>query len=346
MKQIVQVTNGTSATRLHSLIQEGKDSGKKIYNLAAGDPNIPLRAAFYDALYTNIEYGIHRYTESQGLLSLRSKIDDPDRVIITNGAKQAIYMALMATCRPGDKVAIIGPAWSSYFEMCKMLQLEVQQCGYWPIIKADTAAVIFNNPNNPTGFVYDKDFCEELIRLCKNANCWLISDEIYDHLIYEDIEFYSLKNKENVIYINGFSKTYSLTGWRFGYAVADPEVIKQMTLIQSQISGPPNSLTQYAMDAYWGVFPPQNNKEILKKRRDFIANINKKFNKHKPQAGLYFYVPVKENSFELCERFINDYGIVLTPGDEYGIEHTIRLSFAAIELKELEEIKDILATID
>jgi len=136
-------------------------------------------------------------------------------------------MTLMATCEPGDTVLIIGPCWSSYFEICHMLHLRVWYKNDLPRhIFNSVSAVLFNNPNNPTGRVYDKEFCDKLHQVCVECNCWLISDEIYSDIVYDNIHLESMKNKENVIYINGFSKNYCLTGWRFGYAISDSELIK------------------------------------------------------------------------------------------------------------------------
>ena len=191
---------------------------------------------------------------------------------------------------------IVGPCWSSYFEICKILKLDIVYTEELPqIIFGDIAAVLFNNPNNPTGKVYSKEFCEKLHNLCLAANCWLISDEIYADIIYDNITFYSLKNKKNVIYISGFSKSHSLTGWRFGYAIAEPEVIQQMTLIQSQISGPPNTVTQYAIMKNWE-FHPNIDINIYQERRDIIAENNEFLTKYKPAAGFYYYLPLKEDA--------------------------------------------------
>lgn len=345
MKKIVSVTKGTSATKLHSMIQEKKAKGEHIYNLAAGDPNLSLPAAFKGGLDDCSKNAIHNYTESQGLYELRQHIDDPARVIIANGAKQLLYMALMATCEPGDKVMIFGPCWSSYFEICRMLKLIPIYIEELPwIIPGDIAAVLFNNPNNPTGRVYNKEFCDKLYNLCLAADCWLISDEIYSDIIYDDITFESMKNKKNVIYINGFSKNYCLTGWRFGYAIADQEIIRQMTLLQSQISGPPNTITQYAILKNWGYWQkPDIN--IYKERRDIIAENNEFLTKYKPAAGFYYYLPITGSSIEFCKEFLDKYNIALTTGDEYGRTNTIRLSFAAVNSEELKIIKPYLDTI-
>lgn len=345
MKKIVNVTQGTSATLLNSMIAEKAAQGEHIYNLAAGDPNLDVPLGFIGGLHYCSKRGLHNYTESQGLYNLRAQIDIPERVIISNGAKQLLYMSLMAVASPGDRIIVFGPCWSSYFEICKMLKLipiYMEELPY--VIPSDIAAVLFNNPNNPTGRVYDKSFCDKLYNLCLAADCWLISDEIYSDIIYDDTPFYSMKNKKNVIYISGFSKSYCLTGWRFGYAIAEPEVIKQITLIQSQMSGPPNTIIQHAILKNWGYwYKPDIN--IYKERRDLIAENNDFLMKYKPAAGFYYYIPITGNSFEFCKDFLNKYNIALTPGDEYGRAGTIRLSFAAVNFEELKIIKPYLDTI-
>lgn len=346
MRRIVKTTQGTSATLLNSMITEKAAKGEHIYNLAAGDPNLDPPMTLIGGLQAAAREKIHNYTESQGLYNLRAKIDEPDRVIIANGAKQLLYMALMATCKPGDIVLIIGPCWSSYFEICKMLQLKCWYKEELPeSIMYNVSAVLFNNPNNPTGRVYDRQFCDDLLMKCAKADCWLISDEIYSDIIYDDTPFYSLKNKDrNIIYINGFSKAYSITGWRFGYAVAESDVIKQMTFIQSQMSGPPNTITQYAILNNWD-YHKILDINIYKERRDIIAEGNDFLTQYKPAAGFYYYIPVESSSLEICKKFLKDYNIALTPGDEYGRPNTIRLSFAAVNSEELKIIKPYIDTI-
>lgn len=342
MKNINRQTEGTAATIFNSMAQ---DKNEHIYNLSAGDLNLDYSPLLKGGISSAIKQNIHNYSSTQGLLSLRKKINyNPNQVLITNGAKSAIFTALMATCKAGDEVQIIGPAWPSYIEMCKLLGLKHNLIldNNLNHITKNTSAVIINNPNNPTGKVYSEKEINLLHKHCIKANCWIISDECYSDIIYDNKEFYSLKNKENTIYINSFSKSMSISGWRFGYAIGPEDVIKQMTLIQSQINGPPNSLIQYAILKNYDYLTPIELTE-LNKRRELLASINQNFYDSKPDGGLYFYMYLNEyKSLNVVKELFEKYNILTTPGDQYGDSNTIRLSFANITLKELETILPIL----
>ena len=330
-----------------------KEMGRRTFNLAAGDPNLPLQQSIKYA-FKNVDLdATHQYGSSQGLPALRSKIcpSAPEGVIISNGAKQLIYMSLKAVTTPGDTVILIGPCWSSYMEICRLLGLEyrlvigIEEDRFVPSLEqvaenmsADVCAIVINTPNNPTGVVYSADYLAGLAGISRYFDCWLISDEIYRDLVFE-APAPSLLGYDNVIYINGFSKSYSLTGWRLGYAIADPAVIREMSAIQSQMSGPPSTLIQSiilgCIDALNYSFDP------YRERIELLCQ-GETFSRFKPDGGFYFYIPVGRDSAELCNYMLDTYGIVMTPGDGYGVKNTVRISIANITLKELDEIKEIL----
>ena len=361
MPEVRKVTYGTSANGLDSIAKQRISMGDKLYNLAAGDPNTFPDPAFMAGLMEAAKLNIHQYSPVQGDLLLRERLnhEQPERVLISNGAKQLIYMALMATCKPCDKVVIVGPCWPSYVEICKLLDLDYTRVvqasteDYVPDINmVETAcygakAILFNNPCNPTGHVYDKEYVKELERIVKEKDMWLIDDEIYSDIIYNEWtreDFYTPENESNVIYINGFSKCFSLTGWRFGYAIGPEEVIDQMTKIQSQMSGPPNTVMQYAINAAWG-HVEKDDLAIYRERRDLLCTMSPLFRAHRPTAGFYFYLPIKGDPNALCKKYLQDYRIVMTPGSEYGIYNTIRISFANITKEEIMEIAPYLSLI-
>lgn len=341
----------TSAMKIDS---SAKNSSDKIYNLAAGDPNLPLQDSIVMSYNTLDIQSAHNYCSAQGELKLRKLLNDeaPENVLISNGAKQLIYMALKTITNPFDKVIIIGPCWSSYIKICELLNLNYkliigkEENNYIPDISQiydemdySVAAILINNPNNPTGVIYDKKFLDNLCHMSRCNDCWIISDEIYSDLIYTNEKFYSLKNHSNVIYINGLSKSYSLTGWRIGYAIADIKIIEAMTALQSQISGPPNTLIQRIIENCFAKL--YTTISDYSDRINLIADINEIFKFHKPHAGFYFYIPIDKNwnsSFELCEYFMNEYNIALTPGDNYGVINTVRLSVANINIDDLKNI--------
>lgn len=358
--KILNLTKGTSATSLNSKI---KDSSQKVYNLTVGDPAGPpidnWKSAFN--LITKKDFYNH-YDSIQGNIILRKKLNiEGYDTIIGNGAKSLIYLALMATCEPRDTVLIIGPCWSSYVEICKILKLNVIQ--YIPVssiygwdndpfelehyFNKDISVVIFNNPNNPTGVVEGKYFVNGLISLCEEYNCWLLADEVYSDYIYSDAIFDSCLGKsDNVIYINSFSKNAAVAGWRLGYCIATPQLVKAMTLLQGQTAGPPNTLIQeiayeaLTKESTTIVFERNKYQEI----RDYLCSLNKTFKHYKPYGGFYFYLPVN-NTEETCKQLAKN-NIIVTPGDEYGVQNTIRISFAQTNLSELKEIEQHLIAIN
>lgn len=330
----------------------------RVYNLSAGDPNLPVCKALQDAYFSADMESSHNYGASIGLKSLREKLwSRPEEVIIANGAKQLIYMSLAAITRPGDKVVIIGPCWTSYMRICELLGLEYalivgnKDKLYVPSIEEvcsaigpDTTAVLLNNPNNPTGAVYSELFIRSLLEAVRSNDSRLISDEIY-HLL-SGVPFTSLRGEKDVIVIDGFSKALSITGWRLGYAVAEKDIISAMAGIQSQMSGPPSTLMQKIMDSAFEKLEYRSFDDY-KDRIELLCSIPK-FAYARPQAGFYFYLPIDEHwesSRALCEYLLKEHSVAITPGDEYGVPRTVRISVAYESADALEDIVDCLRII-
>ena len=330
----------------------------KVYNLAAGDPNLPVCDALKET-FAEVDFDkTHNYGSSQGELSLRNRLwHNPNQVIIADGAKQLMYEALATVTKPGDRVVLIGPCWTSYMRQCEILGLDyVLLTGeeaerYIPSLELveetvtpSTAAVVINNPCNPTGVVYPEAYIEGLYDITQKNECFLIADEIYQFLT-DDIVM-TLRGMDDVIVIDGFSKCMNISGWRMGYAIADEKIIRSMTALQSQLSGPPSTLFQTVIADAWPGIELADFTEY-RKRIDCLCDIDK-FSRHRPQGGFYFYLPVDDrwsSSVELCEYMLEKYSIALTPGDDYGVERTVRISVANITTEELMEIKEFLREI-
>lgn len=323
----------------------------RVYNLAAGDPDLPVCEPLQRAYRSADLSQTHRYASSAGLPGLRAKLwKKTDEVIIANGAKQLIYMSLAAVTVPGDRVVIIGPCWASYMRICDLLGLKADlltgsaEDRYVPdaasvrrAVTPDTAAVLCNSPNNPTGVVYSQTFTDTLLKAVREADSNLIMDEIYGCLT--DGPFRSLRGQPDVIVIDGFSKAYNITGWRLGYAVAAREIIEAMTGIQSQMSGPPSTLIQsIALNAFDELTPAAY--EDYRERIDVLCEIPK-FEAARPAGGFYFYVPIAkrwESSRALCEYLLRERAVAVTPGDDYGVPRTVRISVASEPASALKEI--------
>ena len=346
--------NHFEATAAMALDMLAKSSTRKIYNLAAGDPDTDVCDALKNAFVTTDLTRTHNYGNSQGNPALRSRIwNDPDEVILANGSKQMVFMALRAVTQPGDKVVIVGPCWASYLKMCDILGIRTElvigkeENGYVPddariyaAVDRGTAAVILNNPNNPTGAVYDAlSWADGIMERLQEDAPWIIADEIYRHIT--DRKFVSLRGKENAIVIDGFSKSYNITGWRLGYAIAPKEVIRTMAALQSQMSGPPSTPVQdimlRALDE-----AEITDYGIYRERIDILCEIPK-FARFRPAGTFYFYLPIDEkweSSMTLCRYLLEKYGIAVTPGEEYGVERTVRVSVAHVPAEELRMIRE------
>ena len=354
MKRINSVTP-TEAMLVDTL---AKSLPGRVYNLAAGDPDLPVCPALKDAFRSADLDVTHRYASSVGLPSLRAKLwSRPDEVIIANGAKQLIYMSLAAVTKPGDHVVIIGPCWASYMRICDLLGLRYSlltgtaDTRYTPDIESvkaavtpDTAAVLMNSPNNPTGVIYPDEYVAALLDSVRENDSRLIMDEIYRYIT--DRPFKSLRGEKDVIVIDGFSKALNITGWRLGYAIACPEIIKSMTGIQSQMSGPPSTLIQSIADSAFDRLE-YSSFDDYRDRIDVLCAMPK-FAAARPEGGFYFYVPIDrrwESSKVLCETLLREHSVALTPGDDYGVERTVRVSVASEPASALREIVQYLDVI-
>lgn len=332
----------------------------KVYNLAAGDPNIDICDSLKETFIKTDLDKTHNYGPSQGDINLRKRLwKRPEEVIIANGAKQLMYESLASVTEAGDRVLLIGPCWTSYMRICEILKLDYvlligeESDGYVPsieqiskVITPDFAAIVINNPNNPTGMIYDEDYLEKLYDLAVENDLWLIADEIYMFLADSDETVMTLRGMDNVITIDGFSKSLNITGWRLGYAIAEKRVIDAMTSLQSQLSGPPSTLIQNIVYEAWPSME-LTEFEAYRERIDILCRIDK-FKAHRPKGTFYFYLPIDdkwESSRQLCEYMIGNHNIVMTPGDEYGVERTVRISVANISESDICEILDKLKEI-
>lgn len=327
-----------------------KDENKSFYNFATGEPNLDISPYLSNGYHDTSAYNSCYYSSVRGEFGLRNWVANgkPERAIIGNGSKQLIYEALRTVTNPYDEVVIVGPAWPSYMNMCKILNLSYRLvCGeeepfYTPTIEQlageisyYTKCVIINNPNNPTGVVYSPDYMKELLEICSCCDCFLIVDEVYKNFVYDGV-FESMQFKENVICISSFSKSHAIPGWRFAYAIADEDIITAMATLQGQIAGPPNTLIQKILynSKLGSIVAPV---DIYRSRVEELAR-EPFFNKYKPQAGFYFYVPIGdrwESSNKCWEEMAKTYGIVMVPGDEYGIDQTMRISIAHVEAEDI-----------
>jgi aspartate aminotransferase len=350
-----------------------KAQGIDVIDFGVGEPDFDTPDYIKEAAIDAIKKGYTKYTPSSGISELKKAVCDkllkdnglkyqPDQIVISNGAKHSIYNALCAILNPGDEVIIPVPYWLSYPEMVRLAygkpvfvktkaenDFKITAEELKNAITSKTKALILNTPNNPTGSVYTKEELEELVKIIEEANIFVISDEIYEKLIYEGshISIASLneKIKELTILVNGMSKAYAMTGWRIGYTASSLEIAKVMSNIQSHTTSNPNSIAQYASVAALSgdeTVIKRMAEEFNKRRIYMVERINKikGLKSNKPQGAFYVMVNIDEyigkeikgkiirGSIDFANALIEGANVAVVPALPFGMDNYIRISYA------------------
>jgi aspartate aminotransferase len=348
-----------------------KLQGKPVIGFGAGEPDFPSPKYVVDAAIKAVsDPKNHKYSPAAGLQSLREVIAkttkdysgfeiSSDNVIVTNGGKQAILTAFFSTLDPGDEVIIPAPYWTTYPEAVKIaggtpVFIETEKSNNFKVTveqleksKTDnTKMLVWCSPSNPTGVVYTKDEAEEIYEWIFKNDIWILSDELYEHLVYEgekspspaiyDPEF------KNTIIVNGVSKSYSMTGWRVGWLLGNNNVIGLGKKIQSQATSNVSNVSQLAAEAALlnGLEVTNEMKIAFNRRRLFATekiNSIPNLNVVESTGAFYLFVDVsyyctEENglrtSEELCDWLLENYYIAFVPGEVFGTPGFMRLSYA------------------
>ena len=320
---------------------------KQIISFAIGEPDFGTPLYICNAAKTAIDQGRTKYTATAGILELREAICAkllkqnglkyrPEQIVVSNGAKQALFNALMALIDPGDEVIIPAPYWLTYVEIVKLCGgIGVFTDGIENIpqyITGKTKAVIINSPNNPTGEVIEETRLIELAKTLQTTNIWVISDEIYEQLVYDGAVHVSIaKFHEKTVVINGLSKSYAMTGWRIGYtATSSMELSNAMAGLQSHCTSGIITPAQFA--ALEALTNPVGDKTVTwmiqtfdQRRKYMIERLEKMPGLEfiKPQGA--FYVMIKVNA--TAEDLLEHAEIATVPGDAFGAPGFIRLSY-------------------
>lgn len=343
-----------------------KDRGDEVIHLGAGEPKnrAPIHALLNSAAKLNI--GDIKYTPTDGTPSMKKaiirfteetydRLVEPEQVIVSNGAKQALYNLLFALLNPQDEVIIIAPYWVSYPEMVKMLYgipviVTPEDGSFTPRLKeieehcsSYTKAIIVNTPNNPSGVMYPESFIAEIVNFCEKKGIYLVMDDIYNKLIADGKTWvspykFTRKDIENthVITINGVSKLYGMTGFRVGWAIGNKKLIEVMTNIQAQITSCTSVVLQAAAEgALMGLqshveslrLTLDNNRKVMTQELKAFNNLHLT----SPDAT-YYCLPdfsyYNKKSVELCKFLLEKALVVTIPGKEFGMEGHLRLSYA------------------
>jgi aspartate aminotransferase len=364
----------SSTLAIDAKFKSMKAKGIDVVGFGAGEPDFDTPAHIKEAAIKAINEGFTKYTPASGMPQLREAVCrkfkrdngldySPEQIVVSNGAKHSLVNAFMAICDPGDEVIIPAPFWVSYPEMVKMadgvpvfLNTSEENNFKFTIedlkkaITAKTRALVLNSPSNPTGMVYSREELKEIAEVAVQNNIYIISDEIYEKLIYDGMEHTSIATfgdeiKDLTIIINGVSKTYAMTGWRIGYTASNAKIAKVMGSIQSHATSNPNSIAQVAAIA--ALDGPQDDIEVMRKafieRRDYMVdriNSIEGLSCSKPQGAFYvmmniksllgkeFYGRVITNSDEFADVLLEKANVALVPGSGFGAEEYVRWSYA------------------
>ena len=357
-------------TLAKQMIAEGKD----VVSLGAGEPDFPTPEPIRAAACKAINEGKTRYTAPVGILEVRSAVCDklkrdngldyaPEQIIMTSGAKHAVFNALAALINPGDEVIIPAPYWVTYPELVKWLggtpvfvpagienDFKITAAQLQSAITSKTKAILINNPCNPTGSVYTRNELAALAKVIVEKDIYCISDEVYEYFVYKD-NFVSIASfdgmPERTIVINGFSKSHCMTGWRVGYDAAPAPIAKIIGKIQGQATHHPSNIAQYAAlgALQMGMGEVEKMREAFRKRRDFMVSQATRIlgqTVAAPAGAFYLFAPVAKyygkktpagttvsGSIDFCKYLLETQGLAIVPGAAFGDDTCVRFSYAA-----------------
>lgn len=374
----VKDIEGSSTLAITARANELKAQGKDVVNFAAGEPDFDTPDSIKAAAIKAIEKGLTKYTPSTGTLELRETIAQkfkkdnhldykPNQIAVSCGAKHSIYNVIQILVDDGDEVMIPSPYWVSYPEMVKLAGGKsvfiptTAQAGFKitasqlaPYITPKTKLLILNSPSNPTGMVYSKKELEPIAELCVKHNIYVISDEIYEKLIYDTSEFSSIAALGKDIYdltvtVNGVSKAYAMTGWRIGYCAAHPKIMEYVKRFQDHTTSNPASISQAA--ALQALRETEESiskmREEFKKRREIMISAFdkvKEISYIKPQGAFYLFCDFSKlgESNLLAKRILDEVNVAIIPGEGFGAPGFIRMSFATSQERILEGSRRII----
>ena len=359
---------------IDTLAKKLKAEGKDIVSLGAGEPDFDTPEEIREAGKASIDEGKTRYTSPQGILEVREAVVNklfnqnglrysPEQIIMTSGAKHAVFNSLLALINPGDEVIIPEPYWVTYPELVKLLggipvfvhtdaakRFQMSGEELEKKITQRTKAVILNNPTNPTGTLYAEETLDSIASVVVANDLYAISDEVYEHFAYEG-KFKSLAACpgmfDRTILINGLSKSHCMTGWRTGFIAAPEQIARLIAKAQGQTTHHPSNVAQYA--AKKALEMPLDGvlkmRDEFQKRRDFIfREVSKIPGVHAdmPNGAFYLFANIGElfgketpegkrlsSSVEFCTYLLETTGLAIVPGSAFGREGYVRLSYAA-----------------
>ena len=343
-----------------------KAQGEEVYGLAGGEPDQDTPDFIKQAAIDALNEGKTKYTPAAGIPELREAIAnklknengvdyDPRQIVVNSGAKQSCFNAILAVCEEGDEVIIPSPYWVSYPEMVRLaggvpVLVETTAANDWKITPEQfeehmtglTKMIIINNPGNPTGSTYTADELRALGEVALYEDIIILADEIYEYLVYGETEHVSIASLSKDIYdltitVNGFSKAYSMTGWRIGYTAAPKAIAEAISKIQGHTTSNSTTFAQYgALAALQGdegkAFIKDLNAEYDVRRQFVYGRLSAipNIKVTQPQGAFYFLVDTTRlglKSVNLCDKLLTRYRVAAVPGIAFGNDNSIRLSY-------------------
>lgn len=375
--QLSQRTMGISPSPTLAIDAKAKQiaaSGVEVINFSAGEPDFDTPDHIKEAAIEAIRAGMTKYTPVGGTPQLKKAIIDklrndngleykPEEIVVSAGAKHSLYNAFQVVCQPGDEVILPAPYWVSYLEQIKLAGavpkivwgeenngFKITPQVLESVINKKTKVLIINSPSNPTGSVYNKRELAALAEVILKHNLLIISDEIYEKLIYDGEKHISIASlsselKERTVLINGVSKAYAMTGWRIGYAAAPSQIAKAMTDLQSHATSNPTSIAQQASVAALAG-SQESLQQMIKEftnRRNFMfksLSVIRGITCNLASGAFYLFPQVKSyfgfsyqgktinSASDLADVFLEEAKVAVVPGIAFGSDDYIRLSYA------------------
>lgn len=379
----------SSTLALKAKVDQMRDDGENVISFTVGEPDFDTPENIKEAGKYAIDHNYTHYTPSIGLRKLREaivtkfKIENNlsynyKQIAVGNGAKHCLSNAMFVLLNKGDEVLIPKPYWLSYpvmvemaggtsvfLETCEENDYKVTAKQLEENITSKTKVVILNSPSNPTGIVYTEEELAAFVPIIKKTGVFVISDDIYEKLTYDNVKHVSLANfpeiKEQVLVINGVSKAFAMTGWRIGYIACQQEIIEAIAKIQSHFTGNPCSVSQHA-----ALFAIEENlrtdkelqcmKATFEKRRDLALELLRDIpgiTCRKPGGAFYLFPRVDsfykkkygekiiQSSSDISNYLLDHYKVAVVPGKDFGCDNNFRMSFAASDDEIIEGIRRI-----
>ncbi len=381
LSRIASQVRASTTIAIDTRYKQMKAEGLDVIGFGAGEPDFDTPDNIKMAAIKAIGANFTRYTPAAGTAELREAVCarlekdcgvhyEPSQIVVSNGAKQSIYLALSAIVNPGDEIIVPAPYWVSYYELVSMVGakpvfVESTAESGWKMtaemlrgaITPKTKALLFNNPSNPSGVVYSTSELADIARVCVENDLYIIADEIYYKLIYGDAKFTSVAAlgedvKKLTILINGVSKSYAMTGWRIGYSAAEPNIAKIMSNLQSHLSSAPNSIAQKA--ATEALTASQSSIELMRRAFEarleyFVERVSSIPNVSiiPPKGAFYVMMDIShyigktlggveiKDADDFADAFLSDGLVALVPCTGFGAPNFVRWSYAT----SLENIK-------